>query len=320
MSQKQVKLPRRNFLKASAQTLALMPGIAGTAPLFAAGAPDSDRDPMSRIGCTTVSFRSRFPATRKDKAALADDLTLLDFPLLVAEKLGIHNVELWSQHFADTSLEYGRRIQKAAADVGSRIVNIQLDDPGYHLSHPDKSRRDESVTFVKSWMDRAAACGAPSIRVNTGGGKQPFNLQHTGNGYRQLADYGQRIGVKVLIENHGGYSRDADNIVALAQYVDSPYCRTLPDFGNMPADFSWDQRSAFLKQLLPFAELISAKGMVFDEQYNHLSYDVGACVKLAEAQGFRGIYSIELWDRSYQAPDPIQAIKQMADIITGQLG
>jgi L-ribulose-5-phosphate 3-epimerase UlaE len=319
MSPKPLKLPRRNFLKASAQTLALIPGIAGTAPLFAAGIPGADRDPMSRIGCTTVSFRSRFPATRRDKAVLADDLTLLDVPLLFAEKLGIHNVELWSQHFTDTSPEYCRSIRKAAADVGSRIVNIQLDDPGYHLSHPDAARRGESVKFVKSWMDRAAACGAPSIRVNTGGSKQPFNLQNTGNGYRQLAAYGQQIDVKVLIENHGGYSLDANNVVALAQYVDSPFCRILPDFGNMPTDFSWDQRSTFLKQLLPFAELVSAKGMVFDKHYNHLSYDVGACVQLAEAKGFRGIYSIELWDRSYQVPDPILAIKQMTAIITGQL-
>jgi len=309
-------MQRRRFLKATVCTFAVSSGIGAAAEAVERA---TEADPWKRIGCTTVSFRSRFPATRTDKTPTANDLTALAVPQLFADQLGIHNVELWSQHFADTSLDYCRSLKEAAAAVGSKIVNIQLDDPGYNLSHIDATERDQSVAFVKAWMDRAAACGAPSLRANTGNGKAPFDLRNTGNAYRQLAAYGRQIGVKVLIENHGGYSSDPDHVVALVEYVDSPFCRSLPDFGNMPAAFSAEQRADFLKKLLPFAELISVKGMVFDEQYEHLTYDVGACVRLAESCGFRGIYSVELWDRNYQPADPARAVKQIMQSISSQL-
>lgn len=307
------QIPRRRFLKATACACAALSGV--DASVLAATEPATEDGRLNRIGCTTFSFRSRFPATRTDKTPAASDLTLLDVPLLFVEKLGLHNIELSNRHFSDTSLDYCRRVRQAASAAGSKIVNIQLDDPAYNLSHPRDTEREKSIVFVKSWMDRAAACGSPSIRVNTGGGNQPFHLRNTGNAYRQLTAYAKQIGVKVLIENHGGYSTDPDNIVALIEYVDSPYCRTLPDFGNLPADCSWEQRAVFLKKLLPFAELISAKGRVFDDDYRHVSYDVGACVRLAESCGFRGIYSVELWDQDYQPADPLKAVQAIiADV------
>jgi sugar phosphate isomerase/epimerase len=176
------------------------------------------------------------------------------------------------------------------------------------------------VQFVKAWMDRAKACGASSLRANTGRGKAPFDVQRTGDSYRELAEHGKEIGVKALIENHGGYSADPENIVALVEHVDSPYCRSLPDFGNMSADHSWGEREAFLKKLLPYAHLISAKGMAFDELNRHTSYDVAACVRLAESCGFRGVYSIELWaPKGYYPANPIAAARSMMKTISENL-
>ncbi|MCX7887476.1 MAG: hypothetical protein N3B01_09530, partial [Verrucomicrobiae bacterium] len=98
--------------------------------------------------------------------------------------------------------------------------------------------------------------------------------------------------------------------------VNSPWCRSLPDFGNMPAGFTTEQRVAFLNQILPYAFLISAKGMEFDADYRHTSYDVAACVRAAEQAGYKGIYSIELWSPKYIPPDPVRAVRALADIIT----
>ena len=76
---------------------------------------------------------------------------------------------------------------------------------------------------------------------------------------------------------------------------------------------------AFLGQLFPTAALISAKGMVFDADYRHLSYDVGACTRAAEAAGFRGVYSVELWAPDYFPPDPFRAARTMLDEIASNL-
>jgi sugar phosphate isomerase/epimerase len=141
----------------------------------------------------------------------------------------------------------------------------------------------------------------------------------TGDSFRQLAEHGKAIDVKILIENHGGYSSDPDNIVAIIKHVDSPFCGALPDFGNMPRTFTLEQRLGFLKKLYPHAGLVSAKGMVFDEEYRHQSYDVGACVKVGEEAGFKGIYSVELWAPGYYPADPFRAIQGLTRTIAAHI-
>ena len=79
----------------------------------------------------------------------------------IADQLGLHNVEVWSAHFADMSLDYCRQVKAAAAAVGSKIIDIQVDGSD-NLSDPDEAKRAASITTIKQWMDRAAAIGDPS--------------------------------------------------------------------------------------------------------------------------------------------------------------
>ena len=308
-------MKRRDFLKRG--------GLAMAWPLLhRSGLAETRQQPaaekMKRIGCTTVCFRMRFPQTRpKNYTPTEPDLSLLDVPALFAEKLGVHNVELWSMHFAEQTPAYCAKVRGAVEKAGSTLRNVQLDAPGYNLSHPDKAERLKSVRFCKEWMDRSAACGATSMRANVGGGRKgpPFDVQVTGDSFAQLAQHGQKIGLKILVENHGGFSGVPENVVAIVEAVDSPWCRTLPDFGNVPKDFSQEQREAFLRKIFPWAHLVSAKGMVFDEEYRHVTYNIGQCVKLGESMGFKGIYSVEQWAPPYIPPDPFEAVREIiADV------
>src|SRR5207244_7385517 len=100
----------------------------------------------------------------------SSDLTLLTAPNFIASELGLHNVEIWSAQFAETSLDYCRQVKAAAAAAGSKIIDIQVDGPE-NLSDPDAAKRAASIDQIKQWMDRAAAVGAPRMRANTGGGR-----------------------------------------------------------------------------------------------------------------------------------------------------
>jgi sugar phosphate isomerase/epimerase len=295
--------------------------IAGAAlPISGSAASGPDRA-AARLACTSVSFRHRFAATRtKGQTAREPDLSLLDLPALFSERLGLRQVEVWSRHFPEPTLAFAGNLRRAAERVGSRIINLQQDEPPFELSHPDATRRAASVASIRHWMDLAAACGAPSLRANVGGRPtDPFDLSATADAFRRLADHGAKIGVKILVENHGGHSLKAENVAALVAAVDSPWCRSLPDFGNLPPGTSLPDRVAFLQRILPFAALISAKGMEFDADYRHTSYDVGACVRASEAAGFTGIYSIELWAPNYTPPDPFRAVLAMRDEISRHL-
>jgi sugar phosphate isomerase/epimerase len=293
---------------------------AATAGADSSAAPASDPR-LARIGITTVCLRSRFPRTRSmGEPTTAPDLTLLTAPEFIATELGLHNVEVWDLHFDDQSIAYCEQVKAAAAKVGSRISNVQVDSLA-DLSAPDKATRDKGIVQAKEWMDRAVALGAPSIRVNTGGkegGKMP--LETTADSFKQIAEYGQQVGVTVLVENHTGYSRDIANVVALVDAVNHPMCRVLCDYGNTPAG-TMEERIASLSRLFPKLAFVSAKGVAFDDKFQPTKYDYGALVKATEDSGYRGIYSIEMWpDPGEQPPsDPIAAAKVMKELTLANL-
>jgi sugar phosphate isomerase/epimerase len=311
---------RRSIIRLGGHAAALVPFWAA-APAFARGSLVTASQQMSegvrrRIGITTVCFRERFAQTRDKKAApLTPDqeLTLLTAPKFIADSLGLHNVEVWSQQFADTSLDYCREIKAAAAAVKSRIINIQVDGQD-NLSDPDAARRAASVETIKKWMDRAAAVGAPTCRANTGGGPpEAWDVNRTADSFRQLAQYGKKIGVKILVENHIGYSADIDKVVAVVKTVNDPYCRALSDWGNTPSS-SPEARVAGLSKMFPQLELVSAKELDFDEQNRHINYDVVPLIKATEASGYKGIYSIEFYGKPPK--DVVAAARDMVGALS----
>jgi sugar phosphate isomerase/epimerase len=315
---------RRKFLQQGSRALAAAPLYSLTSRFrravgIDAAAQSIPAAALNRIGITTVCFRERFPATRSRGAAAPPegDLTLLTAPKFIADQLGLHNVEVWSAQFAEMSLDYCRRLKSAAAAVGSKIINIQVDG-SENLSDPDASKRAASIVTIKQWMDRAAAVGAPRMRANTGGGPAAsWDVNRTADSFRQLAEYGKTIGVKILIENHIGYSADIDKVVQLARAVNDPNCRVISDWGNTPSTSPAD-RLAGLSKLLPYLELVSAKELDFDDQNHHVSYDIVPLIKATEASGFRGIYSIEFY--SNRPPrDVVGAAKDMMQTIAANM-
>jgi sugar phosphate isomerase/epimerase len=295
---------RRTFIRFGTHAAAVLPIWAAAPAVASAARVPAAAQPVPaavrrRIGITTVCFRERFTQTRgKAAGPLAPDqeLTLLTAPKFVAETLGLHNVEIWSAQFADLSLDYCRQVRAAAEAVKSRIINIQVDGQE-NLSDPDAAKRAASVDTIKKWMDRAAAVGAPTCRANTGGGPpQDWDVNRTADSFRQLAQYGRTIGVKILVENHVGYSADIDKVVAVVKAVDNPYCRALSDWGNTPSG-SPEARVAGLSKLFPYLELVSAKELDFDEQNRHVNYDVVPLIRATEASGYKGLYSIEFYGK-----------------------
>jgi sugar phosphate isomerase/epimerase len=313
---------RRSFLFQSGRALIAAP-IAASMPasLAAMQSATSKAAPaiLKRIGITTVCFRDRFAATRGKNdgpVPAGQELTLLTAPKFIADTLGLHNVEVWSAQFADQSLDYCKQVRAAAAAAGSRIINIQVDGRE-NLSDPDEAKRAASIAQIKQWMDRSAAIGAPTLRANTGGGPpEAWDLKRTADSFKQLAAYGKTIGVKILVENHIGYSADIDKVVAIAKTVNDPFCRVISDWGNTPTSSSAAQVEG-LRKLFPYLELVSAKELDFDEQNRHVNYDVVPLIKATEASGYKGIYSIEFYGKPPK--DTVAAAKDMITALVANI-
>ena len=309
---------RRSFIRLSGGAVAMAPFL-GSFPALARAYGGQSIAPgvLKRIGITTVCFRDRFALTRDKKAGpipAGQELTLLTAPKFIADSLGLHNVEIWSFQFDDRSLDYCKKIKAAAEAVGSRISNVQVDG-SENLSDPDAAKRAASINEIKQWMDRAAAVGAPTMRANTGGGPaEGWDVNRTADSFRQLAQYGRKIGVKILIENHIGYSADIDKVVAIIKAVNDPYCRAICDWGNSPSN---EGRVGALSKLFPYLELVSAKELDFDENNRHVNYDVVPIIKATEASGYKGIYSIEFYGKPPK--DTVAAAKDMITALVANI-
>jgi sugar phosphate isomerase/epimerase len=308
---------RRSFIRLGGRAAAVVPFWAA-APAFsglsrAHAAQPASPAVMRRIGITTVCFRDRFTSTRDKPLGplpAGQELTLLTAPKFIADTLGLHNVEIWSAQFADQSLDYCKQIRAAADAVKSRIINIQVDG-SENLSDPDAAKRAASIDTIKRWMDRAAAGRC----ANTGGGPPAgWDVTRTADSFKQLAEYGRKINVKILVENHIGYSADIDKVVAVIKTVNDPYCRAICDWGNSPKD---EGRVTALSKLFPLMELVSAKELDFDENNKHVNYDVVPIIKASEASGYKGIYSIEFYGKPPK--DTVAAAKDMIAALTANI-
>jgi len=318
---------RRKFLQQSGRALAVAPMYPLVSNLFGTGAQAAAQTippgVLSRIGITTVCFREMFPAKLKlyGVKGSGGDMTLLTAPKFIADNLGLHNVEIWNAQFEDTSIDYCKKIKAAADAAGSKIIDVQLDlGPDDNLSDTDAAKRAATIKNMKEWMDRAAACGSPRMRANTGAGTEAnWDPKRTADGFRELADYGQKIGVMVLIENHIGYSESIDKVVQVLKTANHPNIGAICDWGNTPASGAISDKVAALSKLFPYLKLVSAKELDFDAQNKHISYDIVPIIKATEASGYKGLYSIEFYTEKQPPKDIVAAAKAMRDTLAANI-
>ena len=136
------------------------------------------------------------------------------------------------------------RSRRAAEAVKSRITNIQVDG-SENLSDPDAAKRAASVETIKR-LDGS----------RRGRGRANLPRQHrrrTGRSlgresHRRLVPparaYGKKIGVKILVENHIGYSADIDKVVAIIKAVNDPVLPRHLRLGQQPVTKAGSRRSA----------------------------------------------------------------------------
>lgn len=297
---------------------------AGAMALSGAASAAVRGQPLGRLSVTTVCFRDWFaqtPAPFRSGRPPQRQMTLRQFPEFVADAFGLGQAELWSLYFEDLSPAYCKELKQAARKARVGIANIQLDAIDADLAAVDETERARSLELVRGWMDRAALLGAPRVRVNTDKpvAGRAFDPDRIAESYRQLAQYGDKVGVDVLIENHTGYSASIKNVVAIYDRVRHRRCKMAADWGNSAAADT-EARIADLSTMFHGLGFVSAKGTRFDEDYRHTAYDVGEIVRATEASGYRGTYSVELFAFGKAMPeDPVRAVKSMIDSIASNL-
>jgi sugar phosphate isomerase/epimerase len=255
------------------------------------------------------------------KALFKKEIDNLDFPRIAREQYGIEGVEFVNQFFKDKARDsaYLRDLKGRASDSGVTCVLIMIDGEG-DMSAKDKEQRMKAADNHKKWVDAAAALGCHSIRINTGNNYSVDNVMEVAEACGALVEYGEKAGINIICENHGGPSSNPPALLKLISWVGKDRFGTLPDFGNFPRGkrgrYTIDVYRA-IDSMMPFAKGVSAKSYDFDAQGNETLLDYARIIKIVTDSGYHGFVGIEYEGSRLSEPDGIRATKRLLESLRG---
>ena len=258
------------------------------------------------------------------KTLFAKKLDALDFAKATREEFGIDAVEYVNQFFKDKANDeaYLGQLNSRAADHGVKSLLIMVDGEG-SLGHGDTAERNKAVQNHHKWADAARFLGCDSIRVNaatTGNGSFEEKQKLAADGLRSLSEYGAKLGLNVIVENHGGLSSNGAWLAGVMKIVDLPNCGTLPDFGNFNiGDGKMYDRYQGVTELMPFAKAVSAKSHEFDDKGDEVRTDYRRMMSIVLAAGYHGYVGIEYEGSKVDAYTGIKKTKQLLETVRDEL-
>ncbi len=285
-------MDRRNFLE---KTLVL--GAAGMVSPSLTGFVTAQAEPAIMKDDISIAQWALVQEIRDGK------WKTLDFPRIAREDFDINGIEFVNTLFEVPHMDYLNQLKANANANGVTMILIMVDAEGDPCSPDKKVRRQFDINHRK-WIDIANYLGCHSIRTNCRGSEgdsEEDGLKWAADAYNMLLEYAVPANINVLIENHGGFSNDADWMVALMEAVDNKYFGTYPDWRE-PSD-SFDNVE-YLKKTLPFAKGMSYRNQPTEE----LSAKM---IRLSKDMGYSGWYGIESSGRD--------AIRKGKEILTKYL-
>jgi len=302
---------RRTFLKTTAAGAAAM--ATGVGQMAAAEPRKFD------ISLAAWSFH---------RAVRSGEIPFEDLPKVARERYDIGGFELVNQMMPvmgksfEEMKPYLDKLAQNGADHNVKLLLIMVDNEG-SIGGTTDAQREAAVENHKKWIDAAKYLVCHSMQMNWAGAphdilkRDPAELDDFINrsvpGFRKLCDYGDKNGLFVIIENHGGASSHPHVVERLMKAVNHPRFGTLPDFGNFPPDV--DNYEA-IDILMNYAhKAVSAKCYDFDDKtgletkldYPRLIADV------VDKHGYHGFLGIEFEGDRLSEYDGVKACKALLE-------
>lgn len=240
---------------------------------------------LDRIGAMSGNFSDLLTqATDWSQPVTSGRLDIMDFPAMLAERYGIHNVEVEDRHFLSLDPAYYEKFHARLQRAKSRMINIdlELDTTGYSGTispcSPDPQIRAHAIELTKQWIDRAAMIECPSVMPNQGR-TWGEDLTPIIDALKSLRDYGASKNVAIILEERGSVPIDT-----LVKVIRESGIHANPDMGNWKDEASMERG---LRLLYPFALTVS------HVKWNPDRFSLATAVAISREMGFKGIYSLE---------------------------
>jgi hypothetical protein len=283
-----------------------------------------DEAKLRRVAIMSLCFNSILKNPSQPDAP-ARTLDVMDLGQMLADRYGVHNVEMQHAHFPSTDAAYLKDFRERLAKTKSQVTNINLEFGPQNISAPDPALRQQAVDRTKEWIDHAVALGCPRIMINQGQPTQE-NKEIAIAALKAMGDYGKSRNIKVAMENRGGGGGRQSAAAPVNPAPPAPPANPAPaapaawvllveiikgsgtwancDLGNFPDQ---ETQHAGIRGMFP---LTDGNCHV---KLNPARYDLPAALAVVKQLGYTGLYSIEAGGGA--GTDPHQAVQNIYDVL-----
>ena len=282
-------------------------------PAAPAPAPAAPKKAPFEISLAQWSLHRALQAGRMDN---------LDFPVVARKDYDIGSIEFVNTFFKDKARDIGylHELLKRAQDNGVRCGLIMVDEEG-PLAHPDDDVREKAVARHRMWLNAAAFLGCHSLRVNLDGeGSARKQRDAAAQSLEALGNYASDLSLRVLVENHGGWSSNPEWLAGVMETVKHKQVGTLPDFGNFKdGEGKEHDRYKGVELLMPWACAVSAKSYDFDERGEETKIDFHRMLKIVVGANYHSWIGLEYEGERLSEPDGIRATKKLLEKVREEI-
>ena len=270
--------------------------------LPAAEPPERPENSRFKLSLAAYSFHKSlqrgWPTGSKNDAAT---MTMEDFIDFCATQ-PLDGAELTGYYFpAEVTTDYLNAIKRRLFLKGLDVSGTAI---GNDFCLPAGAARDAQIAMTRQWIRIAAELGAPVIRIFAGqvpkGDTEQAARDRCIAGINAVLPDAAQAGVFLALENHGGITATAEQMLAIVHGVDkSPWFGVNLDGGNFKtADPYYD-----LECIVPYAVNVQIKVTVFPNGQRQPA-DYARILNMLRKVHFRGYIVLE-----YEEPeDPRIAI------------
>jgi sugar phosphate isomerase/epimerase len=307
-------MKRREFLIGAAAAAGLVGRSRGWAQA-------RDEAKLRRIAIMSLCFNSILKnPSQPDNPART--LEIADLGQMLADRYGVHNVEIQHAHFPSTEAAYLKEFRERLAKIRSQVININLEFGPQNISAPDQALRQQALERTKEWINHAVTLGCPRIMVNQGAPTQE-NKEAAIATLKAMGEYGKSKNIMVAMENRGGGARGGTAAVTGGSAPPAPPAPPSPpawmllveiikgsgtyancDIGNFPDQ---ETQHAGMRAMFP---LTDGNCHV---KLNPARYDLPAALALTKELRYTGLYSIEA--NTQAGTDPHEAVQRIYDVL-----
>ena len=219
-------------------------------------------------------------------------------------------VELTAYYFRDTKDAYLKEIKKRCDDKGLAVSGTAV---GNDFCWPDEKRQQTQLDDVKAWTARTALLGGKTMRIFAGsvkkGDTEAKAVERALPLIQKACDHAADHKVLLALENHGGITATADQLLALVKPIKSAWFGVNLDTGN----FRTPDPYADLAKVAPYAVNVQVKTEIFPGGKKQEA-DLPRLVKLLREARYQGYVALEYEaakDPRKEVPLYVEALRKL---------